>query len=194
LIAYGWHTMVTGQNVVLYSRLHLVCSRPRVLRGILWMIIANWFISNVPTTVFVFGASSANPGPFNRPYYVWERLQLCLYFVQELIISGLYVYEVTGMLKPDFHATPPPQKERRGSVLSALGTGKRWKSRKVLRHLIYVNIFIVILDISLLIMEFIGYYEVQVLYKAFVYSTKLKLEFRILNQLTDIATSRMRSS
>lgn len=128
-------------------------------------MIANWFISNIPTTVFVFGASSTHPAPYLKPYAVWERLQLSLYFVQELVISGLYVYEVVGMLRPDFGAT---QESKRGSIFSGHGLGRRWRSdsgRTVLKHLIWINIFIVVLDVSLLVTEYIGHYEIQVLYK-----------------------------
>jgi hypothetical protein len=34
----GWWSMVTGQSIVLYSRLHLVVSNQRVLRRVLIMI------------------------------------------------------------------------------------------------------------------------------------------------------------
>lgn len=35
----GWTCMVTGQSMVLWSRLHLVCSRRIVLRAVLAMIV-----------------------------------------------------------------------------------------------------------------------------------------------------------
>jgi len=126
------------------------------------MILVNWFVSNIPTTVFVFGAASANPEPFVKPYDVWERLQLILYFTQETIISLLYVYEVTRMLKPDVFDMQR-RKRRRSSFAK-----KAWKNegaKKILWHLISINVFIVMLDVTLLITEFTGHYDVQVLYK-----------------------------
>jgi hypothetical protein len=196
MIDVGWHLMVTGQSFVLYSRLHLICQNHRVQRAVLWAIIVNWFISNVPTTVFVFGAASPHPDPYILPYGVWERLQLCLYFTQEVVISCIYGYEVIKMLKPEFfNARKSGQSD--DSAVTANSLGRRVgteANKRILRHLLWINVVIIALDITLLVVEFIGHYEVQVLYKAFVYSVKLKLEFRILNQLTDIAQIRLRSS
>src|ERR1700760_4120782 len=78
LIDIGWQLMVTGQSIVLYSRLHLVLKNRNILRYVRFMIIGNWFISNVPTTVFVFGASSSQSGSYVLIYAIWERVQLCL--------------------------------------------------------------------------------------------------------------------
>ena len=201
MIDIGWQLMVTGQSFVLYSRLHLVCRSRKVQRAVLWMIIVNWFISNIPTTVFVFGASSPHPDNYMKPYGVWERLQLCLYFVQEVIISCIYGVEVVKMLKPDFFERSSYKQDTnptRVSTTSSQSFSKRVRSsstnQRILRHLLWVNIIIIVLDITLLVVEFVGHYEIQTLYKGFVYSVKLKLEFRILNQLTDIAQSRLRSS
>ncbi|KAF2673418.1 hypothetical protein BT63DRAFT_367747 [Microthyrium microscopicum] len=189
-VALGWQMMVTGQSLVMYSRLHLVTQNRKYTQYVLYMIIANWFISNVPTTVFVFGASSNNPAPWSKIYAVWERLQLCLYFVQESVISGLYVWSIMGMLS-DTHSH---ETHIRKMAFSSRRLSMADKSKRVLKHLIYVNVIMVLLDISLLITEFIGHYEIQVLYKGALYSVKLKMEFWILNQLTDIASSKLRQS
>jgi hypothetical protein len=162
----GWHLMVTGQSVVMYSRLHLLATDTKVIKYVLAMIIANWFISNVPTTVFVFGASSSNPRPYNKPYAVWERLQLCMYFVQESIIAGIYIYYVVKLLQVGENQA---QNGRSRSVMESAVVWSR-HSKKVLKHLIYVNIGIILLDITLLTMEFIGHYELQVLYKVLILS------------------------
>jgi hypothetical protein len=37
----GWVMLITGQSMVLYSRLHLVLDDVRILRGVKWMIILN---------------------------------------------------------------------------------------------------------------------------------------------------------
>ncbi|KAL8748524.1 MAG: hypothetical protein Q9184_007239, partial [Pyrenodesmia sp. 2 TL-2023] len=49
--SFGWWGMVTGQSLVLYSRLHLVIRSPRLLRSVLGMIIINFCLFQVPTTV-----------------------------------------------------------------------------------------------------------------------------------------------
>jgi hypothetical protein len=88
--------------------------------------------------------------------------------LQEFIISGLYVFETRKILK-----------------LSAMFRKKR--TRQVMRHLICINILIIILDVSLLALEYANYFMIQGIYKAAVYGIKLRLEFSILNQLVDIA-------
>jgi hypothetical protein len=131
------------------------------------MIILNWFISNVPTTVFVFGASSTKPQAYLKPYAIWERLQLSLYFIQEMVISFLYVYEILRMLKPKVFQSHK-RSESEGNILAPVETSRKWRSetsRLVLKHLVYINVLIVMLDISLLVTEYIGHYEVQVIYK-----------------------------
>ena len=176
LIAFidiGWQCMVTGQSFVLYSRLHLVTSTRWKIRFVLGMIILNFFVSNVPITIFIFASASSHAGPFLKPYAFWERFQLCCYCTQETIISGLYIYEISSILKPQGSSSTFPTEERkstdRGASVSRMPTKRAVKKsprgRKVLKHLLYVNIIIVILDVTLLATEFIGHYEIQVLYK-----------------------------
>jgi hypothetical protein len=40
----GWVLLVSGQSMVLYSRLHLVVIDARILRGVLIMIISNGIV------------------------------------------------------------------------------------------------------------------------------------------------------
>lgn len=53
LITLGWWPMVTGQAVVLWSRLHLILmgeKRDRIIRWTGWMIVINVVILHLPTT------------------------------------------------------------------------------------------------------------------------------------------------
>jgi len=168
LVVFGWYFMVTGQSVVLYSRLSLVVHNRRKIRWILIMIISNAVIGHIPTSVFAFGSNSRNPKPFIHLYSVYEKVQITLFFIQETVISGLYVYETVKMLRPPDN-------------ISGL------RARKVLTHLIYVNIMVILMDITLLGTEYSGHYEIQTTYKAVLYSVKLKMEFHILNQLVAIS-------
>jgi hypothetical protein len=166
LIAIGWCCMVTGQSVVLYSRLHLVVRSFSILRWVLIMIIVDAIICHIPIIVFVYGANSDGPDVFSTPYSIYEKIQITIFFLQELIISGLYVWAAAKVLKP-------------------VGTMKGKNIRTAMKHLIYINLFVVFFDLTLLATEYAGQYEIQVLYKAALYSIKLKLEFRILNQLLE---------
>lgn len=170
LIIVGWCCMVTGQSVVLYSRLHLIVRDQNILRLVLAMIIFNAVICHVPIAVMVSGANSNNPGPFLMPYSIYEKVQVTIFFIQELTISGLYIVQTVKILRPE-------------------GNIRRKASRKVMTHLIYVNAIIVVLDITILGLEYSGLYDIQTAYKALVYSLKLKLEFSILNQLVGLTKS-----
>lgn len=50
-IGIGWWFMVTGQALVLYSRLHLVVRDKRKIRWVLIMIITNFFILHLPIMI-----------------------------------------------------------------------------------------------------------------------------------------------
>jgi hypothetical protein len=54
-ITIGWYAMVTGQSLVLYSRLHLVVRDKEKIRWVLYMIIIDVFLFHFPTTVLTFG-------------------------------------------------------------------------------------------------------------------------------------------
>lgn len=66
----GWVFMVTGQSVVLYSRLHLLAITPRVLRMVLWMIIINGVTIHITGTVLTVGTRLQPPKsvPFTEAY------------------------------------------------------------------------------------------------------------------------------
>ncbi|KAF3017712.1 hypothetical protein E8E14_002272 [Neopestalotiopsis sp. 37M] len=176
LICIGWVCMVTGQSVVLYSRLHLVLSDDRIRRAVLYMIIFDAIAMHVPVTVLVFGSNSSNPQPFFRPYSIYEKIQLTVFFIQECIISGLYVWETIKLLR-----------------VTRDIRGKRG-ARRVLGHLIFVNIVVIVLDISVLALEFSDFYDLQTGYKPLVYSIKLKMELSILNRLVELTRSSSQGS
>ena len=59
IITIGWYSMVTGQAVVLYSRLHLVELSTRLRRHVLYMIIIDAVLFHIPTTVLTYGSNSS---------------------------------------------------------------------------------------------------------------------------------------
>lgn len=56
-------------------------------------------------------------------------------------------------------------------------------------HLIYVNILIIFMDITLLCTEYADLYEIQITFKGTLYSIKLRLEFAVLNSLMSLTRS-----
>lgn len=68
-------------------------------------------------------------------------------------------------------------------------------SRKVLLHLLIVSIAVILLDITVIVLEFSGFHIIQISYKELAYSIKLKLEISVLSRLVKFVQSGpMRSS
>lgn len=83
----GWVMMVTGQSIVLYSRLHLVMQNRKVLKAVLIMIIVDGVVVSIPIPCRVFEANSLCARSFLS----------CSSSVQR----RAYI--------PHLHAHPPPQ-------------------------------------------------------------------------------------
>ena len=171
IITIGWYCMVTGQAVVLYSRLHLVVREQRILRGILAMIIIDAICFHIPTTVLTYGLNTPSYPKYVHAFNRVEKLQMTAFSLQEFIISGVYVYSTIRLLKPVYHG----------------------RTRKVMTQLIWINLIIIGMDVCLLAMEYSNIYEIEATLKAMVYSIKLKLEFAVLNQLMTLANSTVSS-
>lgn len=101
-----------------------------------------------------------------RTNLIWDRISLAIFFLQESLISALYIRCTASHLRN----------------VALLGTNTR-TTRRVLRHLIGVNVFIIALHCSLIGLCYAGFFFLQGYYKAAVYAVKLRTEFTILNQL-----------
>ncbi|KAL6401310.1 hypothetical protein AUP68_15178 [Ilyonectria robusta] len=75
LIAVGWVMMVTGQSLVLYSRLHLILWNEFYRRLVLAMIVTNAIILHVPIIILMYGSNSSHSNPWVHPYMVYEKIQ-----------------------------------------------------------------------------------------------------------------------
>ncbi|KAJ5963966.1 uncharacterized protein N7479_003842 [Penicillium vulpinum] len=165
LFLVSWYGMVTGQSVVLWSRLHLVLQNRKLLRGVLWMICIDAVIFHLPTTAILYGAVAHPTGRWARGYDIMERIQLVGFCVQEFIISSIYVWETVKLLR-----------------LRPAG-----RPHGILNQLLVINIIILVLDISVVVIQYVGYYAIQVMFKPVAYSIKLKLEYAILGKLIAVA-------
>jgi hypothetical protein len=166
LSTIGFYVMVPGQSVVLYSRLHLVVHSNKVLRFVLWLIIIDTVILLIPTTVLTFCTAYVPSPPVIRGYNVMERMQLAWFCAQEFVISGIYITETVKLLR-----LMPERDSRR---------------TRIMYELLAINLVIILLDISLLVTEYIGFYALQTTLKSMVYSIKLKLEFGVLGKLVTL--------
>ncbi|KAL5603838.1 hypothetical protein FOVSG1_006588 [Fusarium oxysporum f. sp. vasinfectum] len=160
----GWCLMVTGQSVVLWSRLHLVVHNPTKIRLVLAMIIANACFLHIPESVIFVLCNTGNPAPYLLAFKIYERIEIVVFSLQESIISGLFLWE-------GFHSFKP--------VLTLRGA----EGRSLLRQLVVLFLVNVLLDSSLIVLEYTNNFEIETTWKPFVYSVKLKAEFIILNRL-----------
>lgn len=179
--------MLVCQSLVLYSRLGLIVSEVKIINAVKWMIIVDSIFICITVVVLDFGSTySMNPA-FSRGYYYIEQCQLTLFTIQELIISGLYVWKTLAMLR----------------VISKEHT------RSMIFQLLVINIIIICMDVSqspacdraetndiqiaLILLQFLHFQLYQESVKAFVYSVKLKLEIHILSKLVNVVSTNQSS-
>lgn len=110
---------------------------------------------------------NAGVSSFLQPFNIYERIQLAVFSAQEIIISGLYIWETMTSLRP---------------VLTMKGRA----GNRVILNLIFINTFVVLLDASLLATQYSNNFDVQTTYKTVVYSVKMKMEFTVLNSLLNV--------
>lgn len=191
LITVGWWTMVTGQSVVLWSRLHLVLNNRKVLYRVLYMIMTNAVILHIPTTVFTYGSNANNmsngeANNFVYGYKIIEKIQMCGFFIQETIISFLYVKETVRLGKL-FDAKKGTSQGTGG--LGNIHDGSILTTRRIMYQLVTINVLIIMMDCGLLAVEFANLYIIETTLKGFFYSIKLKLEFAVLGKLIKLVTT-----
>jgi hypothetical protein len=124
------------------------------------MIIVDAIVLHIPTTVLTIG-SNVPLYTFISGYDVMEKIQMCGFFVQEVILSSIYIIETVKILKTSIQA----------------GT------RRLMWQLLAINVLIIIMDLGLLGLEAASLYILETIVKGFLYSVKLKLEFAILSKL-----------
>lgn len=163
----AWVGMVTGQSLVLWSRLHLLCNNPYIVRGTLAMIIIDAIIFHIPGSVLELGSHSNKSHLFATGFNIFERIQLIGFSIQEIILSIIYSWEAVRLLN-----------------LRA-----RDDYRGTLVQLLVVNLLMILMDAAVIAVQFAGLFDLHVSLKAVVYSVKLKLEYAILGKLVAVTNT-----
>lgn len=166
----GFVAVVPVQSFILYSRLFLVFYHDKFLRWLLVGIIISSTLLLIPNSVAMYGSAFVSSPTWNYAYGVTERLQVTGFCVQELGISMIYIMSTVKLLK-----VSPEGKNR---------------AKRILYELLGINTVTIILDIAIIVVEFLNYYTLQVCLKVFVYSVKVKLEFAVLGRLVAITSTR----
>ncbi|OAA78744.1 hypothetical protein LEL_02230 [Akanthomyces lecanii RCEF 1005] len=184
MIYITWFIMVVPQSWVLYSRLHLLMRTTKTLQIIKYVLIFNSVVFSIPTMIIGTLAQATNVNPALHSFNLkWDRIQLIIYFAQEFALSMLYIFQTYKHLKDIL-----PLEQRFWSLASTSTKGGSPSSERfsVLRHLVYVNILIIALDITLLGIQCADLFYLQAALKPCIYGIKLKIEFAILNRLIRI--------
>ncbi|CAL5874593.1 uncharacterized protein PFLUO_LOCUS8890 [Penicillium psychrofluorescens] len=161
----AWCGMVTGQSLVLWSRLHLVVHNPAILRYTLAMIITCAIIFHIPASVLELGSHSNESDLFSKGFSVFERIQLVGFSLQEVILSAIYSWEAVRLLNLR------PRGDYKG----------------ILIQLLVVNMIMVCMDAAIIGVQYSGLFDIHVTLKAMCYSIKLKLEYAVLGKLVVFA-------
>ncbi|GAT25117.1 integral membrane protein [Aspergillus luchuensis] len=141
-----------------------------LLRRVLYLIIFDTIVLLIPTTVLTYCTIYVGTTPVIQGFNVMERLQLAWFCAQEILISIIYIVETLKLLR----LRPEKDAER----------------HKTMYELIAINLVIILLDVALLVLEYVGLYTLQTTLKAAVYSVKLKLEFGVLRKLVSLVNTR----
>jgi hypothetical protein len=91
-----------------------------------------------------------------------------MFCAQEIIISFFYVRAAYQYLQSRFNT-------------------KKSRVRSAMCLLLFTQIIIIALDITIIVLDLAGYLRLKVFIHSFVYSIKLELEFVVLNQLIEIS-------
>ncbi|KAI3392724.1 hypothetical protein diail_5281 [Diaporthe ilicicola] len=183
MAAFGWIPMVSGQSLVLFSRLHLLRLSRILRKTILVMIICTIVFVQFPTLTLTVGSQSKHPGQqaWVRPYQVMERIEVTVFFLQEVILGSLYLWRCFKFLV-----------SRDDDEAGFSSDRARHDVQKMFIHLLIANIIVIGLDVTIIALQFSGLFLFQISYKPFAYSVKLKIEASILTQLVDFVKARHR--
>ncbi|KAI3332423.1 integral membrane protein [Xylariaceae sp. AK1471] len=184
-IYLSWLFMVVPQSWVLYSRLYLLMKHDSMLRWVRAVLIFNSIVFGITTIPLGILAQTVKPSlsPVNA---VWDRLQTTVFFAQETALSILYIWQTRKYL----HDLSPLLQPSHSSVDSATTRARTSKTKSMLHHLIYINLLIISLDITLLGIQYASLFYIQGAFKPAIYGVKLKLEFVILNRLVKSVSHR----
>lgn len=109
------------------------------------MVIVDGVILHSVTGVLTFLVNcSSTPDRYIGMYSIVEKVQVSCFFVQEVILSGIYIWRITTMLKTE------------GPMFNASQNVRGSRGRKVLLHTIAMSVVIIALDVTILGLEFAG--------------------------------------
>lgn len=158
------------------------------------MIIINGSVLHCITTVLTFASNANDLTPtvlqrFVNGYSIMEKIQMVGFFLQELILSVIYIRETIRLLR-----LSESVHDDVGSFEDGSGQLRNASVRKTMYQILAINVIIIVMDLALLGAEFANLYLIETTLKGVVYSIKLKLEFAVLGKLVQIVKVRTNSN
>ncbi|KAL8976445.1 MAG: hypothetical protein Q9205_007546 [Flavoplaca limonia] len=126
------------------------------------LLVASWGIMSHSLGIIL--KWFANPGMWLKIYNVYERIQLIVFTLQELVISILYIRATFKILLPDDPSD----------------------TRITKKFLIYMNVLCIVLDIAFVCQVYSGEWVYKTGTQSLAYAIKLSIEFVVLNKLMDV--------
>ncbi|PGH22943.1 hypothetical protein AJ80_02992 [Polytolypa hystricis UAMH7299] len=117
-----------------------------------------------PVAILSFTAYSNPPvQSFFAPALIVAKVQLCISMVQESVISSIYIWKASHLLR-----------------VGLGGPSSNQNHRAKIYQLVAINVVMILMDAGLLIIQFIGFLDLMRLTTYAFYSIKLKLDFAVL--------------
>jgi hypothetical protein len=145
LTAFGYLVFIPAQFLVLYSRLHILSASQKIKRFVLVLGTTEVLLVVLPNATVSTAAIVVDSQLLSSIYSYVQRIEVCIYSTTMITISLVYLYQVSRTWP--MHSEP--------------------RIRRVLKQLIYGAIFMILLDISNVIME---YSQISALQNAWVVS------------------------
>jgi hypothetical protein len=139
-----------------------------MLRFVRFIIIFNIILLIIPPITLNFGSEILLKPAWQRGYNVMERIQLTWFSAQEMLLLGIHIQKTIKMLRIS-----------RGAEI--------WLYR-VLYELLALNLVAIAMDISLIVLEYLDFYLLQMIFNGTVYRAKLKLESAVLGRLISVVS------
>jgi hypothetical protein len=101
---------------------------------------------------------------YTKWYNVMEKFEVTSYGVQDAVISAIYIVKARSILVPS-------------------NGYYRDINRPIFNRLVGIMFLTIILDFTVMIIEYIGLYDIETTFRTAAYGVKMRLEFVVLNQL-----------
>jgi MFS family permease len=161
-----------GYLLVLWSRLHLVIGhKPRLLKGILVLVIFSSLTSAAITFAIGYGLDYRHPKSFYVRKLV-HSIQGFVFAAQETIISGVYIYQTARFLK----------------------SGYAFRVRKIVGTLVIIQFVCIGLNAGFIVISYTKGVRLAAVFQPMEITIKLRLEFVVLNQLKSLVKGGLNSS